>query len=96
MTYIVISKRQGALHIDGLEAATKPVAWAYDSGKVEEAGFVPYAAQSACAAVTRFGSFRFEHKKSDDLAEIIAYVNSRRFDKKICKRCDEALQALGN
>lgn len=96
MTYVVISKRQGALHIDGLEAATKPVSWICDEDKINEEGYVPYMAESACAAITRFGSFRFEHKKFEELTALRSYIETARQLHKICKRCDKALQALGN
>jgi hypothetical protein len=96
MKYTIVSKKQGALHIDGLEAATQMVAWGYDGDKIEENGYVPYQAQSACGALTSFGSFRWEHSKFDDLAEVRKDIEtSKLLSKKICKRCEAALLALG-
>jgi thymidine kinase len=53
-------------------------------------------AESACAAITRIGSFRFEHKKFEELAELLSYMDTARQLYKVCKRCEKALQALGN
>jgi len=87
--YRIISKGQGALHIDGhIQPKTQMVQWGNDSDEIERRAYVPYAPEKHCGGVTRIAHFCYTWKTFDTIEEAHAYLVAKQGNGyKVCKKC---------